>query len=203
MVHLLLLFLHVSSAMGIVAGLGIEGATLVQLRAARDAGEARAALGSTRYVQRLMGLSMLTAIVTGIYLATAYWGWRGAWMGVAMLTIVAMALVGGLMTGRSTLRLMRAAGERFSAAELIAVQGRLSMSYVIRLGLFLGIVFLMTTKPASGPIALLAVAISGAVGVGAGLPAARIRGAARAEGITDERARGSSKEYALPPIPDR
>ena len=203
MVHQLLLFLHVVSAMGIVAGLGIEGAVLVQVRAARTAGEARGALGSTRYVQRVIGLSMLTAIVTGMYMATAYWGWRGAWMGVAMLTIVVIALVGGLMTGRPTTRLMRATGDPLGAAEILAVQRRLSMSYVIRLGLFLGIVFLMTTKPTSGPIALLVVVIAGAVGVVAGLPAGRIRGGGRAEAITDERARGSFKEYALPPIRDR
>lgn len=175
MVHLVLLFLHVSSAMGIVAGLGIEGATLMQVRAARTAGEARVALGSTRYVQRIVGLSMLTAIVTGIYLATAYWGWRGAWMGVAILTIIAIALIGGLMTGRPTMRLMRDSGERLGAAEILAVQRRLSMSYAIRLGLFFGIVFLMTTKPASGATAILVVVIAAAAGSLAGLPARRVR----------------------------
>jgi len=51
---------------------------------------------------------------------------------------------------------------------------------VIRLGLFLGIVFLMTTKPTSGSIALLVVLIAAAVGVLAGLPARRVRGVATA-----------------------
>ena len=177
MVHLLLLFLHVTAAMGIVAGLGIEGAVLVRVRAARTTAEARDALGSKRYLQRLLGLSMLTAIVTGIYLATAYWGWRGAWMGMAMLTIVAIAVVGGLMTGRPTKRLMRATDKALGTDEIVAVQGQLSMSYVIRLVLFLGIVFLMTTKPTSGPSALLVVLVAAAGGVAAGLPVARMRGA--------------------------
>ena len=180
MVRLLLLFLHVASAMGIVAGLGIEGLTLVQFRAARTASEARAALGSTRYAQRVMGASTATAIVTGLYLATAYWSWRGAWMGMALLTIVVMAMVGGFMTGRPTTRVLRGAGAGLGAAEIAEVQGRLSLSYVIRLGLFLGIVFLMTTKPASGGIALLVVVVAAAAGVLAGLPARRVRGVAPA-----------------------
>jgi hypothetical protein len=172
--HLVLLFLHVNSAMGIVAGLGIEGLALAQFRAARTASEARVALGSTRYVQRVTGPSMLTAIVTGIYLATAYWHWRGVWMGMAILTIIAMALVGGLMTGRPTTRLLRATGEELGFAEIVAVQRRLSTSYVIRLGLFLGIVFLMTTKPESAPLALLGVVIAAALGFLARLPAGRL-----------------------------
>jgi hypothetical protein len=179
MAHLLLLFLHVTAAMGIVAGLGIEGFALAQLRAARSIGEARAALGSTRYVQRVMGVSLLTAILTGIYLATAYWGWRGAWMGMALLAILVMGLVGGFMTGRTTIRVMRPTGDALGAAEIVAVQERLSLSYVIRLGIFLGIVFLMTTKPTSGVVALLVVVIATAVGVLVGLPARRVRGAVR------------------------
>jgi hypothetical protein len=174
MTHLILLFLHVTSAMGVVAGLGIEGLVLLQLRAARTGDEARAALANTRYVQRVAGSSLLAAIITGVYLATVYWSWRGAWMGVAFITIIAMALVGAFMTGRATLRAMRAPSEGLGPAAIAVLQARLSMSYTIRLGLFLGIVFLMTTKPDAGPTALLAVLIAGALGFLAGLPARRV-----------------------------
>jgi len=175
MTHLILLFLHVTAAMGIVAGLGIEGLTLVHLRAARNGADVRQSLTSSRYAQRIAGSSLLVAIITGLYLATVYWHWSGAWMGVAMLTIIAMALVGGLMTGRA----LRSVTDAMGPGAIPALQARLGMSYTIRLGLFLGIVFLMTTKPASGPIALAAVAVAGAVGFLAGLPARR-RGAVRA-----------------------
>jgi len=179
MTHLILLFLHVTAAMGIVAGLGIEGLTLVHLRAARNGADVRQSLTSSRYAQRIAGSSLLVAIITGLYLATVYWHWSGAWMGVAMLTIIAMAVVGGLMTGRATLRAMRSPADALGSAAIAVLQARLGMSYTIRLGLFLGIVFLMTTKPESGPIALAAVAVAGAVGFLAGLPARR-RGAVRA-----------------------
>ena len=180
MTHLILLFLHVTAAMGIVAGLGIEGLALAHLRAAGNGEEVREALTSSRYVQRIAGSSLLIAILTGLYMATVYWHWAGAWMGVAMLTIIAMALVGGLMTGRATLRAMRSSADALSPTAIAALQARLGMSYTIRLGLFLGIVFLMTTKPTSGSIALGAVVVAGAVGLLAGLPVRRRRGAVRA-----------------------
>ena len=174
MTHLVLLFLHVTSAMGIVAGLGIELLALVQLRAARTAAEARRALTSSRYVQRVAGSSLLATIVTGVSLATVYWRWRGAWMGVAFLAIVAMALVGALMTGRPMLRGMRAPDHALGPTEIAALQGQLSFSYAIRLGLFVGIVFIMTTKPLSGVAALGAVTGAAVLGLLAGLPARRV-----------------------------
>src|SRR5262245_60998931 len=180
MLHAFLLFLHVTSAMGIVGGLGIEGLALLQLRAARTSEETRRALMNSRYVQRVAGTSLLATIVTGVYLATAYWRWQGAWMGVAFVTIALMALVGALMTGRVTLRAMRAPGEALAPATIAALQARLSASYFIRLGLFLGIVFLMTTKPQSGPPAIVAVLGAGTLGFLAGLPARRVHGAVRA-----------------------
>ena len=175
MVHQVLLFLHITSAMGIVAGLGIEGLVLLQLRAARTGSDARLALTNSRYVQRVGGVSMLAAVLTGIYLATAYWHWRGAWMGISFLTIILLAFVGGLMTGRPTTRVLRTPSDALGPAELAKVQGLLGRSYVLRLWLFLGIVFLMTTKPASGPLALLVIIVAAVVGLVAGLPARRVR----------------------------
>lgn len=96
-------------------------------------------------------------------------------MGMAFLTLIGLALVGGLMTGRPTTRVLRSTADALGALELTALQGRLSMSYVLRLGLFLGIVFLMTTKPVSGPVALSVIIVAAVLGLLAGLPARRVR----------------------------
>lgn len=179
MLHDLLVFLHVTSAMGIVAGLGVEGLALLQLRPAGSVDEARRALSNSRYVQRVTGTSLLATLITGVYLATAYWKWQGAWMGVAFMTIFVIALIGGLMTGRATSRAMRSA-DALVVNAIAALHARLSASYFIRLGLFIGIVFLMTTKPESGPTAIVAILVAGTLGLLAGLPARRVRGAVRA-----------------------
>ena len=107
MQHLVIVFLHVASAMGIVGSFGIESLVLTQLRAARTATDARTVLSSYRYSQRAGAASLIVTVVTGIYLATAYWGWRGAWMGSGFLTLVAIAIIGATMTGRAVTRLLR------------------------------------------------------------------------------------------------
>ena len=72
MQHLVIVFLHVASAMGIVASFGIESLVLTQLRAARTATDARTVVSSYRYSQRAGAASLIVTVVTGIYLATAY-----------------------------------------------------------------------------------------------------------------------------------
>ena len=167
----LLLFLHVSAAMGIVAAFGVEGLMLVQLR--RDAAGARTALGNYRYAQRVGVASVILAIVTGVYLASAYWGWRGAWMGVGFLTLVAIAVVGATLTGVPVARAMRADSDSARVGADLGLPGTLALSFAIRIALFFGIVFLMTVKPAAPLPALLTILVTVAIGIVVGLPARR------------------------------
>jgi len=170
MQHLVILFLHVASAMGIVASFGIESLVLAQLRAAHSATDARSVLASYRYAQRAGAASLIATVVTGIYLATVYWGWRGAWMGIAFLSLIAIAIIGAIMTGVPVTRLLRGNSGPAVPSGFVA---RLSMSFAIRMMLFVGIVFLMTVKPAAPVPALSVVAIAALLGVAFGLPALR------------------------------
>jgi hypothetical protein len=175
MAHSLLLFLHVASAMSIVAAFGIEMLQLMQLRASRTLADAQAALGGWRYVQRTGGIGLLVTVLTGVSLATIYWGWRGAWMGVAFLTVVAIAIVGATLTGRPIARFQREAAVSPGTSSASALHPRLSLSYMIRTALFVGIIYLMTTKPANGAVALLVIAIAAVAGVGTWLVTSRRR----------------------------
>lgn len=167
----LILFLHVSSAMGIVAAFGIEGLILLQLPRA----DARTVLTNYRYAQRLGAASLIIAILTGAYLATVYWGWRGAWMGVGFLTVIAIAAVGAILTGVPVTRAMRTAGDGARNGADLGLSGKLAMSFAIRTALFCGLVFVMTVKPQSGLPALLPVFLAAAIGIVIGLPARRRR----------------------------
>jgi hypothetical protein len=173
MQHLVIVFLHVASAMGIVASFGIESLVLTQLRAARTATDARTVLSSYRYSQRAGAASLIVTVVTGIYLATAYWGWRGAWMGIGFLTLVAIAIIGATMTGRAVTRLLRVDSVDAGAALPSAFVARLRMSFLIRMSLFVGIVFLMTVKPVAPVPALSVISVAALLGVLFGLPAMR------------------------------
>src|SRR5688572_32301376 len=93
-----LVFLHIISAMLVFTAFGMEALALAQLRKAPDSARAGAALvvfGSSR---RVGGPSMLLLLLTGLYLANAYWQWQGAWMGASLAGLVAVAAIGGLMS---------------------------------------------------------------------------------------------------------
>lgn len=167
----LLLFLHVSAAMGIIAAFGVEGVMIVQLR--HDAAAARTVLRNYRYAQRVGAASLILAVVTGVYLASAYWGWRGAWMGVGFLTLVAIAVIGATLTGVPVARAMRSGSESAPTPAYLGFPGKLALSFAIRIALFFGIVFLMTVKPAAPVPALLTILVAAVTGIVIGLPARR------------------------------
>ena len=115
----LALFVHIVGAMTLFALLAVEG---VSLRAGTSA----------RAVQQVLGpLTLLTIVIPGFYMA-AQIGWH-AWV-VAGLVGYAIIAVLGAYTGVALLR------------------GRLSVraastSWLARIGLAVGIVFVMTVKP--------------------------------------------------------
>ena len=173
MLHSLMLFAHVTSAMIIVAAFGIEGLVLLQLRHASGVDQARGVLQSFRYAQRTGGAGVGLTVVTGIYLASVYWGWRGAWMGTAFLTVVAIAVIGATTTGRSVAALLGASAEPGRAALLEQRRGVLVASFALRTALLAGIVFLMTVKPATWQVSVSTVVAAGAIGLLLGLPGLR------------------------------
>jgi hypothetical protein len=142
-----LLFVHIISAMGVFTSLGMEALVLIQLRRAQDSASARAALAAFSAIQRVSGLSMLVLLLTGLYLATAYWQWRGAWMGSGILGLVAVGAVGGVMTGRRVARLRTSLGAGETGASLGESLPALRASLGIRAALLVGVVYLMTVKP--------------------------------------------------------
>jgi hypothetical protein len=120
-----LLFIHVVAAMGTFAALGIEALALAQLGRASGGDTERAAVAALGSSRRVGGASMLVLVLTGLGLAAKYWQWQGAWIGSGLAGLVAIGLVGGLMSGR----------------------GAPWTSFAIRAALLMGVVYLMTVKP--------------------------------------------------------
>src|SRR6266566_2015945 len=147
-------FLHIVGALGLFAALGLEWASLLNLRRAAAAGQAREwarVLASLRIVGTP---AVLTVLVTGIYLTATRWGSQG-WIGVGFGGLVLIAVLGATLTGRRAGAIVRAV-----APEAGAVSAALA----------LGIVFIMSTKP-SGAGALTAMGVALGLGLAAGLPA--------------------------------
>ena len=138
------LFLHIIGAVLLFVLLTIEGVGLRQ-------GFAAARLN------RILGpLSALTILVPGLYMVMSEWGWIG-WVviGIAAWVLIAVA---GAATGISVL-----------AGRLNARTAALSWS--IRVGVALAVVFIMTIKPdaVTAAIAVLVGAVIGGVAGSAGM----------------------------------
>src|SRR5574342_417612 len=69
------LFLHIVGALGFFVVLGLEGIGLSQVRSVMLPEEARAILGTVKSTNRLGFVSMLTTVITGIYMLLTVWGW--------------------------------------------------------------------------------------------------------------------------------
>jgi uncharacterized membrane protein len=141
------LFIHIASAMAVFAALGVEGLALVHLRRAEGGDRARAALANLGSARRIGGPAMLLLLVSGFWLATAYWHWQGAWIRMGLLGLVAIGAIGGLMTGRAVRRLGPQVNGPGLDAALRQADPWVRWSFLIRAALLVAVVYLMTVKP--------------------------------------------------------
>ena len=158
------LFLHVTAIIGIFAALAIEWVTVQRLRRATSYEQARDWAQVFNLLPALGAPSAIIALVSGIYLATTLGVWRLGWVAVALPTLVAAALTGGL-TAPSRKRVRVALGERVGGLPReIEAQLRQAFwlrSLRVRTALLTGLVFEMTVKPDAGIWVMAAVATGG------------------------------------------
>jgi hypothetical protein len=162
------LFVHVLSALALFVALALEATVLVRVRSSRNVAQARA---SVRAFQRLRVIAIpafLGVLSGGLYLASRY-GSGTIWIPLSLAATLLLMLVGGLITGRRMARLERLLSSIDDAAPLDAISSQIAdtaliWSYGFRLGLTVGIVFLMTTQP-EWPLSLVALATASAAGV--------------------------------------
>lgn len=149
MLYSIALFLHVLGALGMFVALGIEWTSLRNLRHATNAREARGWLGLFLLLRRFYPASFVTILVTGIYMMAVSWG-GAPWIAISFLGLLALPAIAGVMTAR---RVRRIGPEIAGSTELDAsLRGRLAdpillLSHRLRVGLAVGIIFLMTVKP--------------------------------------------------------
>lgn len=163
------LFLHLL-AVGVAFGAAtLIHWSLVRLRAATRAVEARDALFLCARTSRAMPLIALALFATGAGLTHARWGWTRPWVEVSIIGLVLMLGIGGTILRP---RLMRAAGALSGAgdgavSEGVAASLRDPVLWIVAHlppALAIGIMFVMVTKPGAvgGVAALLGAAAAGA-----------------------------------------
>ena len=176
----LMLFVHVTSDIGIFIGIGVWLLGRMAVRRAQDVSQVRALGGLIQRSEPLSGVSSLLTIARGLYMLLTVWGWRTSWALVALASVIVCLppfLLGVIEPRmRSILRLAAEAPDGPVPADLRTLihDPLLGTSLQTMAAVVLGVVFLMTTKPPlTGAIAAMAAAI--VLGVASGLPLARVR----------------------------
>lgn len=174
------LFLHIAGVLGLSVALGLEWTGLRQIQHAVAADQVRGWMGILKSVRSFGFASMLTTVLTGIYMTLTEWGgvpWVIVSMG-ALVLVIALSLV---LTGPR----MAAIGQALRTASTaqtfhqLASHPLLWLSIQTRIAIVLGIVFLKTTRPDwSGSLFIIAVAI--VLGIASTLSASRREGAQQA-----------------------
>lgn len=147
--YLAVLFVHIVSALGIVAALSLAAVTLARLRRATTVGEARLWIEFAPGVPALATVSLVFLLLSGIYMTSQISGWMLAWPRVAMGALLLIAPF-GVVTGRRLRAIQIAcAASKPNESEIL---GKLRDPFLVfsmnmRTALVLGIVLLMTAKP--------------------------------------------------------
>jgi len=176
-IYTIVLFLHVSGAIGYFIGIGTWLFGLASLRRAMRVEQVRALTNLVGRSGPLLGISVLLILATGLYMALTAWGLQTGWIGVALISLILLAPLGTALIEprrRAIDRLAREApdGPLPEALERRIHDPILGTALQTVAALLLGIVFLMTTKPAlTGSLIVMAVAL--ALGLASGVLVSR------------------------------
>ena len=176
-IYTIVLFLHASGAIGYFIGTGTWLFGLSALRRAQRVEQVRALTNLVGRSGPLFGISVLLILATGLYMALTAWGLRTGWIDVALISLILIAPLGTALIEprrRAIDRLAREApdGPLSQALEQRTHDPVLLTALQTLAALLLGIVFLMTTKPALTD-SLIVMAVALVLGLASGLLVSR------------------------------
>jgi hypothetical protein len=158
------LFVHIVGALLLFTAFTSEGISLFHLRRATTDAQVREWEGVAGLARIFGPASVVTILISGLYLMASSWGWV-PWIAVGLIAWLLVAVAGAVNGIRLSLALRRTianpgAFRRLGAPTFV-------ISWLTRLAVGVGIVFVMTEKPQL-VWSVLSIAIATAVGVLAG-----------------------------------
>jgi hypothetical protein len=172
-IYTVVLFLHVSGAIGYFIGIGAWLFGLAGLRRAQRVEQVRSLTNLIGMTGPLFAISILFILAAGLYMAITAWSLQTGWIAVALISLVLMAPLGTAIIEPRRRALSRLANEAQDGPLPETLKQRihdpvLGTAVQTLATLLFGIVFLMTTKP-SLPVALVVMAVALALGLASGL----------------------------------
>ena len=169
------LFLHIVGALGFFVALGLEWTGLLQIRSATLPEQVRAWMGILKSARGVGFVSMLTTVISGIYMMVKVWG-GVAWIFVSLGALALVIVLSVALTGPRMAAIGRAlAAEKVPLSQAfysLANHPLLWISIQTRVAIALGIVFLMTVKPGLGG-SLLTIGVATLLGLALSMPMKR------------------------------
>jgi hypothetical protein len=169
------LFLHIVGALGIFVALGLEWTGLWQIRGAMSPQQVGGWMRVLKSVRKFGFASMLTTVVTGVYMMVTVWGGE-AWIIVTVGSLVLMIALAQVVTAPRMMAIGRAlATEKVPLSQTfysLANHPLLWISIQTRVAIALGIIFLKIAKPDLGG-SLITIGIAIVLGVASALPMPR------------------------------
>jgi len=176
-IYNIVLFLHISGAIGYFVGIGTWLFGFTALRRAQRVEQVRALTNLTGRLGPLFVISVLLILASGLYMAITAWGLRTSWIAVGLISLILIAPLGLVLIEPRRRAIARLAQEAPDGPLPQALQQRihdpiLGTALQTVAVLLLGIVFLMTTKPAL-IFSLIVMAVALVLGLASGLLVSR------------------------------
>lgn len=167
----IVLFFHIVGALGFFVALGLEWTGLSQIRSAMTLEQARGWMGILKNVRKVGFISMLTTVVTGVYMMLTVWG-SVAWIYVSIGALILVIVLAQVATSPRMAAIGRALitekGPLSRNFHSLANHPVLSISIQTRTAIALGIVFLKIVKPDLGG-SLLTIGVAIVLGLASAL----------------------------------
>ena len=166
------LFVHVVGAIGTFIGVSVWLFAAVALRRVQQVGQVRALTSLIQPSGVLAVVSILLLGIAGFYMAITVWGERATWIIVATICFVLLAPFGVFVIDPRLRAVAKAAaaapdGPLSTSLAARARDPLVGIGMSVYIGVLLGIVFLMTTKPSTG-VSILVMIVSTVVGLASG-----------------------------------
>ena len=148
--YLIALYIHITGALAMFAGLGMEGIVFKHLKNAASPQQAVPWLGSMKILRIVFTYATISLLLTGVYLVILSWGWN-SWVLTGLVLLVALSGYGstsGKKIGMSIASLINSSDQSIPSKVRKVIGSPLMMTiYKLKITIALGIIFMMTTKP--------------------------------------------------------
>lgn len=165
------LFLHITGALGLFLGLGMEGLILKHLRNAVTNMQALTWINSMKLMRIVFGISAILLLIPGLYLAGESWGFT-LWVIIGIILLIALSGYGS-MTGKKIGLIINSIdknnGTLNEEKRKKLSDPLLLKTYKIRFMIAIGIIFIMTIK-SEWVESIAVIVIAMAIGFLIGLP---------------------------------